>query len=47
MNAAGRHDAILRELELRGSLQSSSLSARLGVSTMTLWRCLLYTSRCV
>lgn len=38
MNAAGRHDAILRELELRGSLQSSSLSARLGVSTMTLWR---------
>ncbi|MDQ0646481.1 DNA-binding LacI/PurR family transcriptional regulator [Microbacterium natoriense] len=38
MTAAARHDAILRELELRGSLQSSSLSARLGVASMTLWR---------
>jgi len=38
MTAAARHDAILRELELRGSLLTSSLSARLGVTTMTLWR---------
>lgn len=38
MHAAGRRDAILRELELRGSLQTSSLAARLGVTTMTLWR---------
>lgn len=38
MHAAARRDAILRELELRGSLLTSSLSARLGVTTMTLWR---------
>lgn len=38
MTAAARHDAILRELELRGSLQSSSFAARLGVTSMTLWR---------
>lgn len=38
MTAAARHDAILRELELRGSLQTSALSARLGVTPMTLWR---------
>ncbi|MEV4776739.1 substrate-binding domain-containing protein [Microbacterium sp. LTA6] len=38
MTAAARHDAILRELELRGSVQSSSLAPRLGVTPMTLWR---------
>ncbi|MFC4140077.1 MULTISPECIES: LacI family DNA-binding transcriptional regulator [unclassified Microbacterium] len=38
MHAAARHDAILRELELRGSLLTSSFAARLGVTTMTLWR---------
>lgn len=38
MTAAARHDAILRELELRGSLTSSTVAARLGVTPMTLWR---------
>lgn len=38
MPAAARHDAILRELEMRGSLSSAALAARLGVTTMTLWR---------
>ncbi|MFE6995869.1 substrate-binding domain-containing protein [Microbacterium sp. NPDC057659] len=38
MHAAARHDAILRELELRGSLLTSSFAERLGVTTMTLWR---------
>lgn len=38
MTAAARHDAILRELELRGSLSSTPFSARLGVTPMTLWR---------
>ena len=38
MTAAARHDAILRELELRGALQSSVIAARLGVTPMTLWR---------
>lgn len=38
MPAAARHDAILRELEMRGSLSSTALAARLGVTTMTLWR---------
>ncbi len=38
MTAAARHDAILRELELRGSLTSAVLAARLGVTPMTLWR---------
>lgn len=38
MTAAARHDVILRELELRGSLSTSQLAARLGVTTMTLWR---------
>lgn len=38
MNAAGRHDAILRELELRGSLDITPFAERLHVSTMTLRR---------
>lgn len=38
MTAAARHDAILRELELRGSLSSAPFAARLGVTPMTLWR---------
>lgn len=38
MTAAARHDAILRELELRGSLTSATFAARLGVTPMTLWR---------
>jgi len=38
MTAAARHDAILRELELRGSLSSVPFAARLGVTPMTLWR---------
>lgn len=38
MPAAARHDAILRELEMRGSLSSTVLASRLGVTTMTLWR---------
>jgi len=38
MPAAARHDAILRELEMRGSLSSAALAARLGVTPMTLWR---------
>lgn len=38
MTAAARYDAILRELELRGSLRSTALAARLGVTPMTLWR---------
>ena len=38
MVAATRHDAILRELELRGTLTNAALAARLGVSMMTLRR---------
>ncbi|RXZ48572.1 DeoR family transcriptional regulator [Agromyces fucosus] len=38
MVAAARHDAILRELELRGSLRISQLAGRMGVSAMTLRR---------
>ncbi|PRA82017.1 substrate-binding domain-containing protein [Microbacterium sp. MYb66] len=38
MTAAARHDAILRELELRGALSSAVFAARLGVTPMTLWR---------
>jgi DNA-binding LacI/PurR family transcriptional regulator len=38
MVAAARHDAILRELELRGSLRIAALSPRLRVSEMTLRR---------
>ncbi|MDR2997880.1 MAG: substrate-binding domain-containing protein [Microbacterium sp.] len=38
MHAAARRDGILRELELRGSLHTTSLAARMGVTTMTLWR---------
>jgi DNA-binding LacI/PurR family transcriptional regulator len=38
MVAAARHDAILRELEVRGSLRVVSLAERLRVSTMTLRR---------
>ncbi|MFJ4015120.1 substrate-binding domain-containing protein [Microbacterium sp. NPDC090014] len=38
MPAAARHDAILRELEMRGSLSSAALAVRLGVTTMTVWR---------
>ncbi|KRC62324.1 hypothetical protein ASE14_00250 [Agromyces sp. Root81] len=38
MIAAGRHDAILRELELRGSLEVTPLAGKLKVSTMTLRR---------
>jgi DNA-binding LacI/PurR family transcriptional regulator len=38
MIAAARHDAILRELELRGSVTVAALAARLGVSAMTLRR---------
>ena len=38
MVAAARHDAILRELELRGSLSVATLSARLDVSAMTMRR---------
>lgn len=38
MTAAARHDAILRELELRGALSSAAFAARLGVTPMTLWR---------
>ncbi len=38
MTAAARHDAILRELELRGSLSSTPYAARLGITPMTLWR---------
>lgn len=41
MVAAARHDAILRELELRGSLANAPFAARLGVSMMTLRRDLL------
>ncbi|GAA1718928.1 substrate-binding domain-containing protein [Isoptericola hypogeus] len=38
MVAAARHDAILRELELKGSLRVAALSSRLRVSEMTLRR---------
>ena len=38
MVAAARHDAILRELELRGSLVNTSFAQRLGVTPMTLRR---------
>lgn len=38
MVAAARHDAILRELELRGSLQIAQLATRLAVAPMTLRR---------
>lgn len=38
MTAAARHDVILRELELRGALTSTTLAARLKVTPMTLWR---------
>lgn len=38
MVAVGRHDAILRELELRGSLRISQLATRLDVTPMTLRR---------
>lgn len=38
MPAAARHDAILRELELRGSLSSTAFASRLGVTPMTIWR---------
>jgi DNA-binding LacI/PurR family transcriptional regulator len=41
MVAAARHDAILRELELRGSLENAGFARRLGVSAMTLRRDLL------
>ncbi|MGF6822388.1 DNA-binding LacI/PurR family transcriptional regulator [Microbacterium sp. ZKA21] len=41
MVAAARHDAILRELELRGSLRVAGLSERLRVSDMTLRRDLI------
>ncbi|MEL7977310.1 substrate-binding domain-containing protein [Isoptericola sp. F-RaC21] len=38
MVAAARHDAILRELELRGSVKIAALSERMRVSAMTLRR---------
>ncbi|MGN7861734.1 substrate-binding domain-containing protein [Microbacterium sp. 22303] len=38
MVAAARHDAILRELELRGSLVNTGFARRLGVTSMTLRR---------
>lgn len=38
MFASARHDAILRELELRGSLEVTKLSERFGVSSMTIRR---------
>lgn len=38
MFAPGRHDAILRELELRGSLAVTPFAAKLGASTMTVRR---------
>ncbi|MGX5696612.1 substrate-binding domain-containing protein [Agromyces soli] len=38
MFAPGRHDAIMRELELRGSLEITPFAAKLGASTMTLRR---------
>ncbi|MFE2774244.1 substrate-binding domain-containing protein [Microbacterium resistens] len=38
MLAHGRHDAILRELELRGTLQAARFAERIGVSSMTLRR---------
>lgn len=38
MVAAGRHDAILRELELRGSLSNATFATRLSVTGMTLRR---------
>ena len=38
MVAAARHDVILKELELRGSLQITQLAARLTVAPMTLRR---------
>lgn len=38
MIAAARHDAVLRELELRGSVQISRLAAQLRVAPMTLRR---------
>lgn len=41
MVAAARHDAILRELELRGSLANATFAARMGVSMMTLRRDLI------
>jgi len=41
MVAAARHDAVLRELELRGSLSNAPFSARLGISPMTLRRDLI------
>lgn len=41
MVAAARHDAILRELELRGSLSNATFAARIGVSMMTLRRDLI------
>ena len=45
MTAAARHDAILRELELRGSLTSATVAARLGVTPMTVWRDLVSLER--
>lgn len=38
MVAAARHDAILRELELRGSFSNTAFAQRLGVTSMTLRR---------
>lgn len=38
MVAAARHDAILRELELRGTLSNAAFAQRLGVSMMTVRR---------
>ncbi len=45
MVAGARHDAILRELELRGSLSNAAFASRLGVSAMTLRRDLLELER--
>ncbi|TXK04054.1 DeoR family transcriptional regulator [Microbacterium mitrae] len=45
MVAASRHDAILRELELRGSLTSADFAQRLGVTGMTLRRDLVELER--
>lgn len=38
MFAPGRHEAILKELELRGALEVTPFAAKLGASTMTLRR---------
>ncbi|MBD8583551.1 DeoR/GlpR family transcriptional regulator [Frigoribacterium sp. CFBP 13729] len=45
MVAAGRHDTILRELELRGSLSTVAFATRLGVTGMTLRRDLVELER--